>query len=58
MTQPSISYKTDTIPMWQLEAAQADGWEVFAYSEYVNGIPKFAEVRKPIRTPIQDHDTL
>lgn len=35
--------------MWQLEAAQDAGWEVYAYSEYgSDGIPKNAEIRKEI----------
>lgn len=39
------NYKTDTIPLEMLPAAEAQGWEVYAYSEYVNGVPKYAEIR-------------
>lgn len=37
---------TDTIPLYILELAILNGWNVYAYSEYTNGIPRFAEVEK------------
>ncbi len=30
----------DIIPVWLVEAAVADGWEVVGYSEFIGGIPE------------------
>ncbi len=41
-----IPRATKTIPVWQLPSALANGWEVYAYSEYSAGVPKMVEIRK------------
>ena len=40
--------KRDIIPLWMVEAAISDGWEVVGYSEFVGGIPKYADIQKRI----------
>lgn len=48
MPNNQSSQETDTIDNEQslIANAQAQGWEVYAYSEYTNGIPAKAEIRR------------
>lgn len=38
----------DIIPLWLVEAAVKNGWSVIGYSEFVCGVPKFADIEKVI----------
>lgn len=36
--------KKDIIPLQMVENAVVQGWEVVGYSEFVNGVPKYADI--------------
>lgn len=51
-----IIVERDIIPLWLVESAVESGWQVVGYSEYQNGIPRYADIEKemPEVEPLPD----